>query len=560
MANQPAGNGSQMTKEFKAELRKQIKLLKGKQGGVVINLNEVSKGTSNLVDSDDTGLSADVATKQKIMRIYGSISEANNDSGTRKQHTGRRNYKILYNKREIDTWYDLPFFGRTTRAGLSCGIDITPETDLTTEAGPEMINFVYEAFNGFAHEYNARANNPICCRGLSKKSAIPSIDVAKSYVDEFEIQDEYLETLYSDFFAEVLFNLGTSDKIKNIDDFYRHLKEYIEEKKQPLTTPGIMESDFGSVYVSGLMVDVLSDAAENDIQKVDFLNDPNYGVYANLAHKHGFKVDINVPWRLIFDYRRPKFAEIIAKFKKFKKAHQDNLTPHASYVSFSSRYNGFVQTLLSFYNRFVDDFPTYNSINAVSDSSSLKENFKKFLSAGCSITGSPSATITPERRKIFRKQEKLDQYDVKGTLKVVPIKYYDWYIEIRNIERQKPLNSRLLKLLKKRSRQIYLSALNVFEPNTAVSNNFQFFIKNSNVAIQYVEYVLGSTASRYHGKSLTLQEKDPIMIYDKIREVRHVPQKVGPTVELVEGVPTQIGERVQKQATSMTFQGQSFSY
>tara|TARA_R110000824_G_scaffold33255_1_gene106635 strand:- start:546 stop:2213 length:1668 start_codon:yes stop_codon:yes gene_type:complete len=555
MANEP-----QMTKEFKTELRKQIKLLKGKQGGIVINLNDLSKGTSSLVGSSDTGLQADVAMKQKIMRIYGLISEADNENGTLEQHTGRRNYKILYNKREIDTWYDLPFFGRTTSAGLSCGIDVNPETDLTNIQGPEMLLFIHGAFNEFAHEYNARANNPICCRGLSKKSAIPSIEAVKSYVDEFEIQDEYLETLYSDFFAEVLFNLGTSDKIKNIDDFYRYLKEYIEEKKSPLTTPGIMESDFGSVYVSGLMVDVLSDAADNDIQKVDFLNDPNYGVYANLAHKHGFKIDINVPWRLIFDYRRPKFAEIIAKFKKFKKVHQDNLTPHASYVSFSSRYNGFVQTLLSFYNRFIDDFPTYNSINTVSNSSSLKENFKKFLSAGCSITGSPVTTVTPELRKILRKQEKLDQYDVKGTLKVVPIKYYDWYIEIRNTERQKPLSPRLLKLLKKRSRQIYLSALNVFEPNTAVSNDFQFFIKNSNVAIQYVEYVLGSIASRYHGKSLTLQEKDPIMIYDKIREVKHVPRKVGPTWVLVKGVPTPVAERIEKRAASVTFQGQSFSY
>ena len=115
-------------------------------------------------------------------------------------------------------------------------------------------------------------------------------------------------------------------------------------------------------------------------------------------------------------------------------------------------------------------------------------------------------------------------------------------------------------MLKKRSRQIYLSALNVFEPNTAVSNDFQFFIKNSNVAIQYVEYVLGSIASRYHGKSLTLQEKDPIMIYDKIREVKHVPRKVGPTWVLVKGVPTPVAERIEKRAASVIFQGQSFSY
>ena len=54
MANNPGANEPQMTKEFKAELRKQIKLLKGKQGDIVINLNDISKGTSDLVGCNET--------------------------------------------------------------------------------------------------------------------------------------------------------------------------------------------------------------------------------------------------------------------------------------------------------------------------------------------------------------------------------------------------------------------------------------------------------------------------------------------------------------------------
>ena len=521
MAKYSGGNGQGMTKEFKTELRKQINLLRGEQGDIVINLNEVALGKHELVDTSEVEMSTSEETKQEMIRTYGLISAADNESNSREQYTGRKNYKTLYNNKQADMWYDVPFFGRMDKYGLISGIDLDAKLDLTNEAGTDMIVFVFEAFNRFAQEYNARANNPICCRGLSKNSMIPSLSVVKSYVNEFEIQDAHLEKLYSDFFTDILFDLRNSNKIKNIDNFYTFLKEYIEDKKLPLTTPGFMESEMGSAYIGGLIIDVLPAAADNDIQKVEFLSDPNYEIYANLARKHGFKIDINVPWRIIFDYRTLQFSKAIKQWPNFRQKYHDNLVPQASYVSFSSRYNGFTQTLLNFYNRFISSYPTYNSVNVVSNSSSL------------------------------------NQYGVEGTLKVVPIKYFNWYAEIRNIERQKPLNSQLLKILKKQSGQIYLSALNVFKTDISGPGIFQVFIKNSNIAIHYVEYVLGTVASRYHGKSLTLQEKDPIMVYGKIREVMRIPQKVKPT----EGPGTSAAESVlKKQEVSMTFQGQSFSY
>lgn len=557
MAKYSGGNGQGMTKEFKTELRKQINLLRGEQGDIVINLNEVALGKHELVDTSEVEMSTSEETKQEMIRTYGLISAADNESNSREQYTGRKNYKTLYNNKQADMWYDVPFFGRMDKYGLISGIDLDAKLDLTNEAGTDMIVFVFEAFNRFAQEYNARANNPICCRGLSKNSMIPSLSVVKSYVNEFEIQDAHLEKLYSDFFTDILFDLRNSNKIKNIDNFYTFLKEYIEDKKLPLTTPGFMESEMGSAYIGGLIIDVLPAAADNDIQKVEFLSDPNYEIYANLARKHGFKIDINVPWRIIFDYRTLQFSKAIKQWPNFRQKYHDNLVPQASYVSFSSRYNGFTQTLLNFYNRFISSYPTYNSVNVVSNSSSLKRSFQKSLSGGCSAIGGHATTVTPERRKIFRKQEKLDQHGVEGTLKVVPIKYFNWYAEIRNIERQKPLNSQLLKILKKQSGQIYLSALNVFKTDISGPGIFQVFIKNSNIAIHYVEYVLGTVASRYHGKSLTLQEKDPIMVYGKIREVMRIPQKVKPT----EGPGTSAAESVlKKQEVSMTFQGQSFSY
>ena len=189
---------------------------------------------------------------------------------------------------------------------------------------------------------------------------IPVLKAFKGYINEFEAQDEYLESLYSEFFSSVLFGLRNSNKIKVIDDFYKYLKVFLKDTNKPITTPGFMESKLGSIYMSGLVVDVLENSPDDDAAKIKFLEDPNFKIYKNLALKYGFKIDVNVPWRLIFDYRTSKFKKQISKWPNYREKYQQNLTPYASYSNFSTRYNGFSQTLVKFYHRFIGEFSTYD--------------------------------------------------------------------------------------------------------------------------------------------------------------------------------------------------------
>jgi len=465
-----------VSNEFKLALRKNLGSLRGKSRDVQISIKDLMSEKSDLFSVDDVETyTAQQKTKQEILQEYALISTADNEDGSQEKHTGRMNYRRLYNnhvRAAVDTWYDLPFFTRSDRYGLISTLDLD-EVDLVSISGVQMVNFVADAFNNVAREYKARANSPACCRGIGKNTMLSEIKAFKSYINEFEAQDEYLESLYSEFFSSVLFGLRNSNKIKVIDDFYKYLKVFLKDTNKPITTPGFMESKLGSIYMSGLVVDVLENSPDDDAAKIKFLEDPNFKIYKNLALKYGFKIDVNVPWRLIFDYRTSKFKKQISKWPNYREKYQQNLTPHASYSNFSTRYNGFSQTLVKFYHRFIGEFSTYDI--------RVKSTTRKF-------------------NRIVEVQKTM------GSVVSVNKKYINWYAEIRNIERNWPMGRHKLELLKKRANHIYLHASKSNEMST-----------RANIAINYIEFTLGTIASRFHGKSLTSFKKDPILLLDMMK-------------------------------------------
>ena len=318
-----------------------------------------------------------------------------------------------------------------------------------------------------------------------------------------------------------------SSKIKNIDDFYKLLKDYLRENKKSITTPGFMEGKNSTVYASGLVIDMLSADPDDDVKKIRFLEDPNFEIIANLARKYGFKIDINIPWRLIFDYRTPVFKEFLLRHStvkplqagvksspsKFDPRFHYNLAPVAGYSTFSSDYNGFVATLNNFYNQFIKEFPEY-----ITDFSSTRSKGLK----GAFLEKETIMWKGPKAHKLFRKIENANKYDTVGNLKIVSEKYLEWYAEIRNIERDAPFSSALMRAIKRESRKIYSFALRKVK-----TNNINDFIYHSNIAINYIEYILGSIGT-FSKKSLTPLEGDATMVLDKAKLAGNIltaPQK-----------------------------------
>tara|TARA_R110002110_G_scaffold70701_1_gene189355 strand:- start:1499 stop:3112 length:1614 start_codon:yes stop_codon:yes gene_type:complete len=516
------------TSRYKKSVYNKIKELRVEGKPTIVNLVPLMQEEYDLAEVKKT-LSIE-KLKQEIVDKHGFISTADNKDGSAEQFVGRKNYKTVYNdnrKSVIDTWYDMPFFGRTDIHGLISQIVFDPHIDLVDVGTTKMLSFVAEAFLRMAEEYNARADSKLCCRGLSENTMMPALKAVKSYVNPHELHDEYLTNLYSGFFTTILAQYRHSNKIKNIDDFYKLLKDYLRENKKLITTPGFMEGKNSTVFASGLVIDTLSADPDDDTKKIRFLEDPNFEILVNLARKYGFKVDINIPWRLIFDYRTPEFKEFLLRHSvvkphekgakwsasKFAIRFHYNLAPLAGYSTFSSNYNGFVATLNNFYNQFIKEFPEY-----VTD-------FSPTLGPGLKGAFLEKETIMwkgPKASKLFRKIENANKYDTVGNLKIVSEKYLEWYAEIRNIERGAPFSSALIRAIKRESRKIYSFALKKVK-----TNNINDFIYHSNIAINYIEYILGSIGS-FSKKSLTPLEGDATMVLDKAKLAGNIliaPQK-----------------------------------
>ena len=97
----------------------------------------------------------------------------------------------------------------------------------------------------------------------------------------------------------------------------------------------------------------------------------------------------------------------------------------------------------------------------------------------------------------------------------IPAHWLDWYTDVRNIERKKPFNLNKINLLKKRVRQIY---------NFALQKDLKEFIDFADIAINHIEYSLGTTAAVYETagkKELTIREKDPTMLLKLIKPPRY---------------------------------------
>ena len=496
------------TSEYIKRVHNRIKKLRAKGQPVIVNLVPFTQKDYAGVVEKPPSIAVE---KQEIVDKYGFISNADNNDGTAEQHTGRKNYKTVYNdvrRGAIDTWYDMPFFGRMDLNGFISQFIFDKNVDLIDVDTAKMLSYVAEAFLRMAEEYNARADSKICCRGLSEDTIIPKMKAIRSYEDPHTLRDAYLDRVYLEFFATTLQQYVHSEKIKSIDDFYLLLKNYLRGSGQTLTTPGFMESQESTVLASGLAVDIHDADPDDDAVKIRFLEDPNFEIIANLALKYGFKVDINIPWRLIFDYRTPEFKKYLKmhslweqeSVSSFSMRYHDGLAPLAGYSIFSSNYNGFVSTLNKFYKRFIDEFPEYITHFSTARGGRLKAAFLQ------------KETIVfsgPKVEKLYRKPENSNKFQTFGNLKVVSEKYIDWYADIRNIERNVPFSPALMRSIKRESRKIYMFAVGKLE-----SGKNADFIYHSNMAINYIEYLLGTSAA-FIKKSLTRLESDATMVIDK---------------------------------------------
>ena len=116
-----------------------------------------------------------------------------------------------------------------------------------------------------------------------------------------------------------------------------------------------MQSGLTSILNSGLAIEITEFEYGDDIFKQEFLQDPNFNLYASSANKHGFLIDVNAPWRLVANPNSVIMLEYMSKYNitfddffetYYMKSHEDDIITLRDYI-------------LEMYNTYVEASPTF---------------------------------------------------------------------------------------------------------------------------------------------------------------------------------------------------------
>lgn len=167
------------------------------------------------------------------------------------------------------------------------------------------MDFVADAFN----EMNAYLYGAALTGKISRDSPFLNLKAYNNYIDISIVIKEAQQKIASDFE-----NYCSKDRAlySSITDEISFNKKYIDYIKNQIkngtaiTKGNIVLSTNYFNYISGLVIDIAKDKADNDTIKFNkYLSSPDFICFADACKRFGFKIDTNVPWRIYADLASP---------------------------------------------------------------------------------------------------------------------------------------------------------------------------------------------------------------------------------------------------------------
>lgn len=124
---------------------------------------------------------------------------------------------------------------------------------------------------------------------------------AAGFISHFGGYQDYLGALYNAFiktYSEVL------NKVETVEQFSEALFRYLETILQnlPFTRSGFIRSRYHNPLCSGLVLDVANGNKTSDKEKyTKYIQSDLFKLIRQSCFNYGFKIDENIPWRLIAD-------------------------------------------------------------------------------------------------------------------------------------------------------------------------------------------------------------------------------------------------------------------
>lgn len=270
----------------------------------------------------------------------------------------------------IDNWYLRGYFGRVDREQNS--IVLRPEALKQIESAATPIyalDFVADAFRRFSdHMAKAVVNGAVSKKG--NRAIIVPKPIA-GYTDPTLQFKRFHEALARAFI--ISFRPDPEKPIDNFKTFVSYYGPFLKSIASilPITKTALMLSYRLSPMSTGLSISISNHDAANDRAKYqEFISDPNYVFYTNVAKRFGLLVHKNKPWVLTADlftsplskylntYLSPVTYEPITRYNFFQSYY---LPTHLGDI------NELQEVLLSAYQYLVAGAPSYSKQHISND-------------------------------------------------------------------------------------------------------------------------------------------------------------------------------------------------
>jgi hypothetical protein len=281
-----------------------------------------------------------------------NIPSANNNSTTKELYNSRVLYDYLYDQtnRQFDLWYEMPLYGKVDELGRvvypkeSFLEIVSKDSDENTVL---CLNYVSEAFKKMRLHYETLYLDGY----LDTRSDYfqKTLQPFKGWNSPALKYQDNQQALYESFFNDVLENVLETEDIKDFNSFTVILLEYIKNTKQPFTRVGFHESNNTTVNNTGLAIEIYEGEYGDDSLAFEFVNDNNFEIFQELCGRYGFRIDRNIPWRIVSNFNSKNsepFTEEI--FKTFYER-----------LDLTKYFEEFYNELFVFYTTFVQAYPRY---------------------------------------------------------------------------------------------------------------------------------------------------------------------------------------------------------
>jgi hypothetical protein len=294
-----------------------------------------------------------------------NIPSANNNSTTKELYNSRVLYDYLYDQtnRQFDLWYEMPLYGKVDELGRvvypkeSFLEIVSKDSDENTVL---CLNYVSEAFKKMRLHYETLYLDGY----LDTRSDYfqKTLQPFKGWNSPALKYQDNQQALYESFFNDVLENVLETEDIKDFNSFTVILLEYIKNTKQPFTRVGFHESNNTTVNNTGLAIEIYEGEYGDDSLAFEFVNDNNFEIFQELCGRYGFRIDRNIPWRIVSNFNsknsEPFVKEQITKEDRI-------ITTEEIFKTFYERldltkyFEEFYNELFVFYTTFVQACPRY---------------------------------------------------------------------------------------------------------------------------------------------------------------------------------------------------------